>query len=684
MAKPDSYSKIEKDVKKKLKEYKDSQVGIRGTPENEAKKSEIRRRILDNRFRVLGQELNEKGFKEYAKREKALEEESEEATRIIPIIHRSPPKIPTTYSGPGAVAKTAHAPIPPITAPPAGSPGPTSGGGGAPPGGGPGAGSPGPTPYTPMSGGLPPKKRFWKKFTSHDININPENRARYDALFFLVIIVHLVDWWYFQFKVTGLTIIYRLMFYFLIGVAARYVLDDDILSALKNYTIVSIIPILIIPLLGELMTWAGAPEAIAGKVAGIAFAVPVWLIYLRYMRGVNYTLVGTKTEKFFTALTSPVKWTGLYFFILFITIMLNIFQLSSGLIYETGVSIEGFDPYVAFDQFWTPVKNTWTTVWLDLYQLPNRTQIILDRELNRTLGAYYTGRVEENKERTGVWIEKFEAPGTHYEDLPVSFFAIIKVRSFVDDVYMNVSCTAEDTKNKTAKFGGVVEPAEFIVYQEDQRGVTCTFNRLPAGNYKVTLEAQFNFDTWAYTTYTFMNRELMTSVLSSGEDLYTEFNIKKRPSTVYTNGPVLLGMNEQLEMPIGVSYSDNTLVPIGMTLDNKQKQYGDILKVTKFEMRLPDELQIQSNKCTNPYSSVTTDPELSGYTIYTFPNPRPDYLKTFLTVSCSMQITPQNAVSLLGTGGGKTVATIVGRAEYEYQLTRSIYLKVVPTPAYTG
>ena len=131
-----------------------------------------------------------------------------------------------------------------------------------------------------------------------------------------------------------------------------------------------------------------------------------------------------------------------------------------------------------------------------------------------------------------------------------------------------------------------------------------------------------------------MDRDVMSYMLGKGEDINTKLDISAKPLTIYTSGPVKMGMNEQLDMPIplGNDASNPTKIPVGITIDNANVMAGTVRRVNRYELRIPEYFTLP--KCTRDAVLIGSDPDVPHYSIYSFPNTQFRDL-SFLTVACN-------------------------------------------------
>lgn len=331
------------------------------------------------------------------------------------------------------------------------------------------------------------------------------------------------------------------------------------------------------------------------------------------------------------------------------------------------------------------------------------TQKTYQQYMNNTLGGYYTSRVEDtNREKPGISITNFKSEGRYYEGVPnelgrnmITFAPRIIVKLFDEDVKdIKLKCVAYDTSNRSRNITGRLQGIEtnnqntISIYKQDQRTVFCRFNDasdniLTPGRYRVEFSAEFNYVTWAYSKYIFMDREYLEAMRATGEDVRKKFNIPEKIDTVYTAGPAMVGMRKDMigGLPIGLSTQNNNYVPIGITLDNIDKISGKILNVNSFEVKIPSEFSLNENHCSSKPTGPLTS-EISEYSTYTF-QPRDSFIldQTYLTIDCDMQASGLNAKNILGGSGGLSEVTVAVKVDYKYLLTAGVSINVEKDPS---
>jgi len=514
-----------------------------------------------------------------------------------------------------------------------------------------------------------------------------QNVSRFmgQILILITLIVHVVDGLVFQFSIQPGIMATRITMYLILMVLAHYTLKHTFAQSAKEFMPWAIISIIVVPLFSALLRLVGVPDAIITQISAVIVGIPVWLFYFMYVKGLNYKYEGKSLVGWFLFWLTPVGLARIWFFILVISALILAFNsLAISAENLPGAENSGYDVIGGAQVLVDKINEAGKTFIANIQNIGTGVNGSINKLYNDTLGQYYTGQVEQNKEVTGVFITEFESKDTLYENQQINLYGLISARSFVDEIKLAVTCKAQNTKNSTDIILGTTDPTEVTVYQQDQQGVICTFeNGLPTGDYKINLTADFNFETWAYATYTFMDRDFVNSIRQGGENVNDKFDIDQKTRTIYTNGPVMLGLNENLLMPISLTtdITEINKVPVGMTLDNKQASSttkGTINAVDTFQLRIPKLFYL--DKCTKTYSPPQTDANSPDYDVYTFANINPSLSQSYMSVSCNLGISPNDAAQLLGLKGGKAVVSIIGTAKYNYELSKQITIKVNKDP----
>jgi|FLOH01.1.fsa_nt_gi hypothetical protein len=396
-------------------------------------------------------------------------------------------------------------------------------------------------------------------------------------------------------------------------------------------------------LLPFILNFFGPPWLIA-----IFLAAPVWALYLFANPGDS--LVLSKIGKWY----------------LFIVLILAVYVFATSIVVGDNISSQGIDTTQAvgiLDNYF--IKNT-QKLWGAITGFPSRIQL----RINQSLGMdYFTGRVESNKdEPLGVYLEDLRATEpVFYEGNDIVLWATLSGKSFEGEINVRNRCYAGE--GETIRYGEMF-PTEVSLFYIEQTTLECVFeDGLPSGNNKITFKSSFDFPTWGYVTYTFVDRETMRSYYSQKKDINEILDIPKIADVVYTNGPAAIGL-PNLNMPISVNSeetSDNALRQVfGVTLENRWAQ-GKISHINSLEVKVPEEFSLTDCRPVEPIN-ITREEDHSNYL---FALQTPD--ETFTTVSCRMII---NNPADFFQDALKVSKTFAVRANYNYILGDSVSVGV--------
>ncbi|MBW2990445.1 7TM-DISM domain-containing protein [Candidatus Woesearchaeota archaeon] len=293
----------------------------------------------------------------------------------------------------------------------------------------------------------------------------------------------------------------------------------------------------------------------------------------------------------------------------------------------------------------------------------------------RTGINYYTGMIDDNEEEpVGLYLENVRLVDRYaYEGYPVVIWADIRGKSFTDEINVMPTCYIDK------KGYGEPEPKSFTILGEEHNTLSCTFYDLEKGHYYAKTSATFNFETWAYVTYTLVDIETKRALELQGKNVNYELDVEPLPKSVFTNGPVMLGMSSMVDQPIGIDVNYNTREPVlGVTIDNLWT-HGKIERVDEFIIMVPDEFKLVNCDRWRQESGeqeVEREPSSSedGIDIYSFKREElGDPRFTFQSVTCRLRINDPQA---LLSNAQKVQRTFVARVKYVYKLERGVGVNV--------
>ncbi|MEK6943113.1 MAG: N-acetylmuramoyl-L-alanine amidase [Nanoarchaeota archaeon] len=207
--------------------------------------------------------------------------------------------------------------------------------------------------------------------------------------------------------------------------------------------------------------------------------------------------------------------------------------------------------------------------------------------ISTATGGYsdqFFGNVENNQyEPLGVYFDRIRvAQPKFYDNEPVTIWGTIKSRTLSDPANVKFICARWEGSNRilTGPLDTLYPSLPFTVYTSEEKDVECTFSQgrgtnLPIGTSKITLNAQYNFETNAYQKVYFMDKDRYRSMIRENLNPLKEFGITdKTPVAIYTNGPVKIAT----DMPqtdssylLTVTDAEDFKPSFGIALENRNK-----------------------------------------------------------------------------------------------------------------
>jgi len=313
-----------------------------------------------------------------------------------------------------------------------------------------------------------------------------------------------------------------------------------------------------------------------------------------------------------------------------------------------------------WEQTTESVKNFWDAL------NPSRFVNVL---VNASGMNYYIAQIERTEEApVGLYIDNVRLRDRYtYEGEPAVIWADIRGKSFMDEIRVTPTCYIDKVGE------GIANPPFFSILGEEHVFFSCTFNDLKKGTYTAHVGANFNFETWAYVTYTFVDIETKRAFELQGKNINHELDIPLKPLAVSTPGPVVLGMGGLVDQPVALDLVYNTRRPVlGVTLDNYWNGAGNrIESVDEFVIMVPDDFELVD--CDRGTPEVEKGAE-EGYDFYKFKREQlGDPRLGFQSVTCFLHV--KNPKQLLG-GAQKVQRTFVAKVKYRYNLEKRVSINV--------
>jgi hypothetical protein len=285
---------------------------------------------------------------------------------------------------------------------------------------------------------------------------------------------------------------------------------------------------------------------------------------------------------------------------------------------------------------------------------------------------YYYGMGDKNDQGpVGLYIDNLRTMERYfYEGSPVILWADVRGKSFTEEIRVKPGCYIE-------KIGaGEPDPKGFSILGEEHDTMSCTFDDVPKGSHRAKMGMTFNFETWSYVTYTFVDQEIKRSLELQGKNINSELDVDMMPLSVYSNGPIMLGMGAQVDQPVGVDRLSNLREPVlGVTIENAGGWTEGWAHVNEFEIQVPNDFKLINCDRWHPDKTREPSSKIENYDIYTFKKSEMggDLRQEFQSVTCRLHIINPND---LLSGSQKVQRTFVSRVRYDYEMEKSISITV--------
>jgi hypothetical protein len=219
---------------------------------------------------------------------------------------------------------------------------------------------------------------------------------------------------------------------------------------------------------------------------------------------------------------------------------------------------------------------------------PARIGEEVEQSLAAARGDYYTGNVDAAaKKRLGVYIDNFKpSEPAFYENTPVMAYATIKAETLEKELKIYVACDTDK-----AVSADIIRPQEtFTVLTTDQFDIDCIWNKgkLAKGNHNLRMRSEFEFATRAYLKTYVMDTERLREYRRQNIDPLEKIP-DKNPVTVYTSGPIRIGMGIS-QQPIAVGNAGDPLPSLGLTIDNGWE--GKVLEIIGVFIIIPEGIML--------------------------------------------------------------------------------------------
>ncbi|MBI1970114.1 hypothetical protein HYS47_00045 [Candidatus Woesearchaeota archaeon] len=243
-----------------------------------------------------------------------------------------------------------------------------------------------------------------------------------------------------------------------------------------------------------------------------------------------------------------------------------------------------------------------------------------ERQIKYAAGDYYTGQVDKNAEEPlGVYIEKVQpASPFFYAGETAIVWGTLKARTIEQDVPLRIAVMCNGTTGEMTKGNPNLVPPippqpiakrgntslspynryvkEFVVDDYEYADLSCQFDpgTFLKGSREASFFAQFEFETHSYQKGYFMNLQQLRALRQQNIDPFGQFEVKdKAPKTVYSNGPIEIGMG--LRQPL-IGIEEGAEFRLSGSLKNRWK--GKIFAITDLIIKVPPGMEIVEDSCT--------------------------------------------------------------------------------------
>ncbi len=388
-----------------------------------------------------------------------------------------------------------------------------------------------------------------------------------------------------------------------------------------------------------------------------------WLIYYMFTQKAEGILKLFKTV-----------WLVLLVILLLIFALPSIVESLQGASAGRELSISPGEAYADFKgSFIEQSKDYW-----DKYTQATKTPDLYNKK----------GEIDENKDaKLGVFINDVRTiESTIYENENFNLIGTLDVNTVFNPIDVYIYCYIKANHIGSKIEGNVDEPI-YSVFGKNKDILQCEFSPVKKGLYSAYFEALFNFETWAYIDYTFVDKDLAMQYYRENRDINLELDINKETVPIYTDGPIKI-MMIAADQPTEVDFNKNNLPKIGLTLENNYRK-GKISKVNRVIIQTPKLIELKN--CTHK-EMVELDldsdipekfiGETRDFNYYIFTNEE-EKTNVLNGIVCSMEIKEDIYVTEKSINP-KIIKTIIIKAEYEYKVESSeegILVKMDPYDA---
>ncbi len=347
-----------------------------------------------------------------------------------------------------------------------------------------------------------------------------------------------------------------------------------------------------------------------------------------------------------------------------------------------------------YNEVWTSIKKFPNFIFVEM---PKKISQAWKKQIAIASGDYYTGEVDKNaKEKLGVYIENMkQADANLYEDDRVTIWANIKARTLERDasVSVKVSCKAKGNEKEIEGDADIVNEKEktktFSMARDEVEDIDCVFyeGELEKGSYSIKFNAEFNFTTMSYIKSYFIDKERLRSFTREGIDVFNFYKITdKSPVAIYTNGPVMVGM-ETSSQPVGISEEADTMPKLGITIQNNWE--GKIKRINELIIYVPDSMEIDLDSCDHAFEKAENlqDEDMQeSYNAYRLKDNAKDNaqlkdIKEFQSFNCRIDV-KKDKTSLILKNEPISTQYFKATIRYVYDIEQALSVEVKSVPGF--
>ncbi len=268
------------------------------------------------------------------------------------------------------------------------------------------------------------------------------------------------------------------------------------------------------------------------------------------------------------------------------------------------------DQLAKAESLYTATAKWWGDVFVNFNKVMDQgTQYFINKMRMATGGDYYTGTVDENQYETlGVFLKDLKpADPEFYLGETVTVWATLQAKTLEDGLSINVNCYHGNKNSADGLFpasqkGQSFPPTIPMIYDQEQVDIDCRFpdsyrNGMTEGSNKITVQADFHFETMAYIKTYFMDQDRLRSMERQGIDPLDFYGIEdKTPTAKFTNGPVQIGMGT-VTPPIAITDAVSVKPRLGITLDTNVGWKGKIKQLEELVIMVPKTMSLDLTEC---------------------------------------------------------------------------------------